>query len=175
MLFHISEDPGIIQFDPRPSASRAEPVVWALDRARLRNYLVPRECPRVTYYAGPETTIADRSRFLRSSDAVVAIEPTWLERVRHCRLFCYHLPEDTFECVDECAGYFVSRASVTPMRVEAVDDVVSELHRRGVDLRIVTNLWPLRDSVLESTLLFSMIRMRNALPAPARLGSRLPE
>jgi hypothetical protein len=61
------------------------------------------------------------------------------------------------------------------MRVEAVDDVVSELHRRGVDLRIVTNLWPLRDSVLESTLLFSMIRMRNALPAPARLGSRLPD
>jgi hypothetical protein len=174
MLFHISEEPGILQFDPRPSTARAEPVVWALDGARLRNYLVPRECPRVTYYAGPETTTADRSRFLRSSDAVVAIESTWLERVRQCRLFCYHLPEDTFECVDECAGYFVSRAPVSPVRVEVLDDVVSELRCRRVDLRIVTNLWPLRDAVVGSTLLFSLIRMRNAVPASARLGSRLP-
>jgi len=27
-------------------------LVWAIDGDHLRNYLVPRDCPRVTYYAG---------------------------------------------------------------------------------------------------------------------------
>jgi hypothetical protein len=35
---------------------------------------------------------------------------------------------------------------------------------RGVELRFVPNLWPLRDAVVSSTLRFSLIRMRNALP-----------
>jgi hypothetical protein len=30
--------------------------------------------------------------------------------------------------------------------------------------RIVSNLWPLRDAVVASTLRFSIIRMRSALP-----------
>jgi hypothetical protein len=34
----------------------------------------------------------------------------------------------------------------------------------GVDFRVVPNLWPLRDAVAASTLQFSIIRMRNALP-----------
>ena len=58
---------------------------------RLRNYLVPRECPRVTYYAGGETTPADVERLLGSSPAVVAVESGWLERLRSCRLYSYHL------------------------------------------------------------------------------------
>lgn len=67
MLFHVSEESGIERFEPRPSPYTDEPVVWAIDADRLRNYLLPRECPRVTYYAGCETTIADveRSSVLR--------------------------------------------------------------------------------------------------------------
>jgi hypothetical protein len=54
MLFHVSEDSGIERFEPRPSRYADEPVVWAIDADRLRNYLLPRQCPRVTYYAGHE-------------------------------------------------------------------------------------------------------------------------
>ena len=114
MLFHVSEEPGIGRFEPRPSPYTDEPVVWAIDAARLRNYLLPRDCPRVTYYAGPETTAADVERFLGSSPAVIAIESAWLERLRSGRLYCYHLPPETFACIDECAGYFVSREPVVP-------------------------------------------------------------
>jgi hypothetical protein len=167
MLFHVSEEAGIERFDPRASHLVNEPVVWAVDDSRLRNYMVPRECPRVTYYAGRETTDADVERFLGSSAAVVAIEREWLDRVRCCRLYCYEMPPDTFECVDQCAGYFISRTSVVPAGVEVIDDAVSELRKRGVELRIVANLWPLRDAVLASSLQFSMIRMRNALPRHA--------
>ena len=164
MLFHVSEEPGILRFTPRASESVSEPVVWAVDGERLRNYLVPRDCPRVTYYAGPDTTDADVARFLGLSTAVIAVERGWLGRLQSCRLCCYHLPPETFECLDECAGYFISRASVAPMFEEIVENLVSELAKRGVELRVVANLWPLRDAVVASTLRYSMIRMRNALP-----------
>jgi hypothetical protein len=162
MLFHISEEAGIEKFEPRPSDSTPEPVVWAVDADRLHNYLLPRDCPRVTYYAGPQTIAADRERLLGSSTAVVAIERYWLERVQRCRLYCYHLPHQTFKCIDQCAGYFVSRVSVVPARVEEVKDPISELRHRGVDLRVLPSLWPLRDAVIASSLKFSIIRMRNA-------------
>jgi len=170
MLFHVSEHGGIQQFDPRPSEGVAHPVVWAIDEGRLRNYLVPRECPRVTYYAGRGTRAADVERFLGSSPAVLAIEGQWLERLRSCRLYCYHMPPETFECLDECAGYFASRVPVVPARVDVIDDPISELVRRGVELRIISDLWPLRDAVVASSLQFSIIRMRNARP---RSGGRV--
>ena len=172
MLFHISEQADIQEFEPRPSEYTAEPVVWAIDADRLCNYLLPRECPRVTYYAGPQTTAADRKRLLGASAAVVAIERDWLERVQRCLLYCYHLPQQTFECIDECAGYFVSRVSVAPTRVEVLRDVIPELEHRRVDLRILPTLWPLRDAVVASSLQFSIIRMRNALPRSAAQGAR---
>jgi hypothetical protein len=167
MLFHVSEQGGIERFEPRVPETGGDPVVWAIDDARLRNYLVPRDCPRVTYYAGRETTHADRERFLGSSAAVLAIEQGWYKRLRSCRLYCYRLPPETFACVDDCAGYFVSRVSVSPVSVEIVDDPLSELLRTGVEVRILANLWPLRDAVVKSSLQFSMIRMRNALPNQA--------
>ena len=138
--------------------------MWAIDAEHLRNYLVPRDCPRVTFYAGPRTTVVDRTRLLGPSTAVVAIEAGWFERLQACRLFCYHFPIDTFECVDGTAGYFVSRVAVTPTRVETVDDAVAELQQRGVELRVLPSLWALRDSVVESTLEFSIIRWRNVAP-----------
>lgn len=167
MLFHISEERGIEQFEPRVPERDGSPVVWAIDVDRLRNYLLPRECPRVTYYAGHATTARDVERFLGSSRAVVAVEREWFGRLQSCRLYCYHLPPETFECIDECAGYFVSRVPVAPVCVEVVDDLVYELQSRGVDLRIVSNLWPLRNAVVASSLQFSIIRMRNALPRGA--------
>jgi hypothetical protein len=166
MLFHVSEEPGIERFEPRPSPSSDTPVVWAIDEERLRNYLFPRECPRVTYYAGRQTTAGDVERFLGSSTAVVAVEGGWLERIRSVRLYCYEMPPRTFACVDECAGYFVSREVVVPAGVRIVDDAVAALLERGVELRFLPNLWPLRDGVVSSTLQFSLIRMRNALPPP---------
>ncbi len=87
-----------------------------------------------------------------------------MERMRSCQLYCYRLPPDTFECTDECAGYFVSQVPVVPAGVEFVKDAMAELLKCGVELRFLPNLWPLRDAVVASSLQFSIIRMRNALP-----------
>ena len=162
MLFHISEEAGIERFEPRPSKYTSDPVVWAISEDRLCNYLLPRDCPRVTYYAGPNTTRDDVQRFLRSSAVVVAVQSGWLEQIRSCQLFCYSLPADTFESLDECAGYWVSRKAVVPTQVQIIDDILGELLKRDVELRLMPNLWTLRDEVVASTLQFSMIRMRNA-------------
>jgi 8-oxo-dGTP pyrophosphatase MutT (NUDIX family) len=169
MLFHLSEEAGIERFEPRPSEYTEGPVVWAIEAKRLCNYLVPRDCPRVTYYAGPATTVADMERFLGSSPAVVAVESAWWDRLRACRLYCYHMPPDRFTCIDESAGYFVSRDPVIPAEVEVLDDLITELLRRDVELRFVPDLWTLRDAVVASTLEYSLIRMRNARPRRERI------
>lgn len=163
-VYHVSEEPDIEVFEPRKIDGAGEALVWAIDETHLRNYLVPRECPRVTFYAGPRTSVVDRERFLGSSAAVVAIEATWFPRLQSCRLFCYHLPSDDFTSYDETAGYLVSRTAVTPVSVECIGDPVSAILRRGVELRILPSLWSLRDAVVASTLEFSIIRWRNASP-----------
>lgn len=164
ILFHVSEQPDIEEFEPRRATANDDPLVWAIDEEHLRNYLVPRDCPRVTYSAGPRTTADDRERFLGSSAAVLAIETGWLDRVRSCRLYCYQLPSDTFELADECAGYFVSRVPMKPLRVQVIDDALSAVLTRGVEVRVQPSLWALRDAVIASTLAFSIIRWRNATP-----------
>ena len=164
MLFHVSEEAGITRFEPRPSERSTDPVVWAIDAEHLRNYLLPRDCPRVTYYATPHTTPEDVTRFLGTSTAVVAVEDSWLGRLRSCRLYCYALPPGTFIPQDRGAGYFVSSVAVAPVSVEVVEDSVAALERRGAELRGLPSLWPLHDAVIVSSLQFSMIRMGNAQP-----------
>ena len=64
-LFHVSEQADIRVFHPRlfRTAPHAGPVVWAIDALKLPNYLVPRDCPRVTFGASAATTVEDRQRF----------------------------------------------------------------------------------------------------------------
>ena len=161
-LYHLSDDPGIVRFDPRPSAYVAEPVVWAVTRARAVNYLTPRDCPRVCFRAGPETRPADIERFLGTDTVVVAIEAAWLDRLRAGRLHRYSLPPDGFVLQDENAGYWVSHEAVTPLSADIVDDLPAAIATEGAALRVLPSLWDLHDGVRASSLAFSMIRMRNA-------------
>ena len=170
MLFHVSEEPAIAEFIPRPSKYTPDPVVWAVDDEKVRNYLVPRDCPRVTYYADARTIAADSERFLGTSSAVVAVAANWWNRIRSFTLYSYQLPSDTFACIDECAGYFVSRESVRPLHVEVIEDPIAALLARGVELRILPTLGPLRDAIVGSTLQFSIIRMRDAGARPPASG-----
>ena len=64
-LFHASENAGIQVFHPRlfSTAPDAGPVVWAIDALKLPNYLLPRDCPRVTFGVSAATTDEDRHRF----------------------------------------------------------------------------------------------------------------
>jgi hypothetical protein len=169
-LFHISEEPGIGKFIPRPSpsffAAITGEVVYAIAGKLLHNYLLPRDCPRVTYYANPDSTQADRERFLGQSNAdfVVAIEAGWFRRVQETVLYSYEFPVETFIPLDEIAGYYISYEAVRPIAERRIDDIFVELLSGGdIELRVLPELWTLGNAVVKSSLSYSLIRMRNAV------------
>jgi hypothetical protein len=90
-LFHVSEEPSIAVFHPRPAppgSSVSDRVVWAVDDAHLPNYLLPRACPRVTFRLSDKTSKHDRVRFFTSAAPhVVAISGDWFARAMSQRLF----------------------------------------------------------------------------------------
>lgn len=168
-IYHISEDGRITTFKPRPSPSQFEglkdDVVFGIEERLLHNYLLPRDCPRVTFYAGANTSAEDRQLFMHTATAgyVVVIEAAWLPVVKQTTLFCYEFAPAPFILLDECAGYYVAFTEVKPTSVRRIDNILTELTRRQhVELRIVPTLLDIAEKVKASTLQFSLIRMRNA-------------
>lgn len=171
-LFHISEDPAIARFEPR-MADGGVPLVWAIDEAHVAHYLLPRDCPRVCFRAGPAALPEDCARLLgpTAARAVVAIELAWLARAASATLYCYTMPPEGFALRDVVAGYYVSAMPAVPLAVRRIDDALAELLGHGVELRATPSLWPLCDAVVASSLDFSCIRMRNAQPRGEGLGA----
>lgn len=167
-LFHVSEEAAIARFDPRPPPSPDAGVigdcVFAVDEDHLVNFLLPRDCPRITFRAGPQTNPADAERFLAGAQKVVAFEAAWLERVRACTLRIYEMPADGFSLVLPEAGYWISRESVVPRKEQVRTDLIEALVEAGAEVRILQDFWPLCDAVAASSLKFSIIRKPNALP-----------
>jgi hypothetical protein len=167
-LCHVSDDPTIQVFEPRPanknSGREGEFLVWAIEDRLLHNYLLPRDCPRVTFYAGAQSTAADIEKLMGQTSAkfVVAIETSWFERAVTTRLYQYAFAADTFELSDEAAGYYVSRVPVKPNSVITFEQPLTEMLRRNVELRVMPSLKKVQEAVIGSSLHFSCIRMRNA-------------
>lgn len=168
-LFHISEDSNIKVFKPRPSPSLFESingaVVFAITDTLLHNYLLPRECPRVTFYSKVGTTKEDKEKFFgtRTSHFVVAIESKWYEPIKQTTLYCYEFPTDTFVPLDDGAGYYISYKEIIPDSMKEINDIISEFLTRNAELRIMSNLLKLAKEVSASSLQYSLIRMRNAI------------
>jgi hypothetical protein len=173
-LFHVSEEPDIAVFHPRPpplpDAGVFEDVVWAIDHAHLPNYLTPRNCPRVTFGHGPQTCPDDAARFLTGvAGRVVVIERAWLQRLLTTPLFVYAFAVGAhWRALPIGAGYRVSHIAVTPLERIRIDDPLASLSALGGELRVRENLWDLIDLVAASTLEFSIIRKRNAKDRPTQ-------
>lgn len=157
-----------MRFEPRPANAFDGRVsgeaVWAIDEEHLANYLVPRDCPRVTYVYGPETSEVDRLHFFGTSPTkrIIAIEARWLERAMSTPIYLYEMPPETFECIDDHAGHCISRHTVVPIGVRKIANPLSEMLKHDVELRVVKDLLGLHELVAKSTLSFSSTRLRNA-------------
>lgn len=164
-IFHVSDQPAIREFAPRPAdvLGGAE-VVWAINEVCLPNYLTPRACPRVTFHVGPDTLVEDKEKWLGEAGLphVVAIEAAWLERLQTATLYVYEFAPKEFHLHDENAGYYISRTTQRPLDMETIPDLPAELARRNVELRVVESLKPLFDAIQHTSFRWSMIRMRNA-------------
>lgn len=167
-LFHVSEQPGISLFEPRPSpsvfAAIKGGVVFAVTGGLLHNYLLPRDCPRVTWYVNAQTSAADKERFMGNTSAqhIITVESGWYQRIVETTLYCYEFPVSEFTLLDACAGYYISYQPVLPLSVTTVPNIMAELLNRNIELRFTPSLIQLADDVSRSTLSFSNIRMRNA-------------
>lgn len=170
-LFHVSEESDIREFEPRIPArddmDKSIGLVWAIDEARLPNFLTPRDCPRVTYHVGTNTTKKDRLKFLSSSTIThaVVIEQNWFTRMRSATLYLYEFCTDDFVLQDEIAGYYVAKTKQTPTAKYECNDLFLELIKRNVEIRVVDNLWKIADEVKASTLNWSLCRMAFAQPS----------
>lgn len=171
-LFHVSEDPNIQVFEPRlPTRKDLDPsigLVWAIDETRLPNFLTPRDCPRVAYYATDRTAITDKERFFSSSNSqhAIAIEKKWLGVIKNTTLYLYEFRPDDFTLQDENAGYYVAKTTQYPINRFILTDLFAELQKRDVEVHIVDHLWEIADAVKASTLNWSLCRMGNATPRP---------
>ena len=169
-LFHFSDDPDIAAFEPRPvrvpsirPAGREwlnGPLVWAIDGDHDFMYLFPRDCPRILIWATPKTPEAERRHWLRDCRAAAYVERHWLERLSAETLHRYELPAGGFEDLND-AGMWVARRRVVPIERTAVSRLDREFAPRGVELRVVDSLAPLK-SLWDTGLHVSGIRLRNA-------------
>ena len=167
LLYHFSEESQINIFHPRKCKNHDHlpPVVWAIDEEHSVNYLFPRDCPRVIFRKSDHMSKEDEQRFFQDSDAetIIAVENDWLNRILSTNLYRYTFPSDSFEMEDETAGYYISRVSVVPIKIEPIANLLQEIIKRRVELRFTPNLYPIRESILSSTIDdFSIIRFRNA-------------
>ena len=166
-LWHVSEDASIARFEPHraPTALADEPLVWAIDTRHLPLFWFPRDCPRGTFWTGPDTSGEDAERFLAgTAERVHAAESAWLDRIRDARVVAYRCPDEWFAPHPEVGGYWVSREPVEPLEVVELGDLLARHAEAGIELRIVPSLAPLWDRVVASTLEFSGIRLRHANP-----------
>nr|BFE80776.1 hypothetical protein GCM10020093_033770 [Planobispora longispora] len=116
----------------------------------------------------PETTDADRERIIGPGCGrrVHAIEYGWLEAFLNVRLYAYRLPAEKFAPIGEPVPHaMVATEPVEPLGpAEPVGDLLGLHERAGIQLRLLDNLWEFWDAVTASSLGWSGIRLRNALP-----------
>jgi hypothetical protein len=166
-LYHFSEDPTIERFVPHvPRTNPGQPArVYAIDAAHEALYWFPRDCPRVTVWADDAAELEVlASRFTTTARRLQATESSWLGRLRAVTLHRYAFDAAAFRPWEEADGQWVTDQPVVPLRVEPCGDLLQRHVDAGVELRLVPDLWPLRDAVVGSGLPFSIVRMANAAP-----------
>ncbi|MCS7463340.1 hypothetical protein N0M98_24770 [Paenibacillus doosanensis] len=169
MLYHFSEEPNITRFIPREKQNRGDfpAVVWAIDEENEFTYYFPRDCPRIVIRPSSCLSEEDRRLFfgLTTADCIVAIESRWYRAMKETTLYRYSFDEAGFELFDKTAGYYISRETTFPVEVERIDGLLDRLVGKGVELRLMPNLHPLRTAILQSSLdRFGIHRFRNAAP-----------
>lgn len=167
-LFHVSEESDITIFKPRiplrTDIDKSKGLIWAINEFCLPNFLTPRDCPRVAYYATEKSSESDKDRFFSSYNSlhVLAIEQQWHTTMKNTTLYLYEFDISDFYLQDEIAGYYVSEKNQKPINKIIITDIFSELFKRNVEIRLVTDLWKLSDDIKRLTLNWSLCRMKNA-------------
>jgi len=169
-LYHASQDGNISVFEPRlptkVDLGNNKAVVWAVSAPRLYNYLLPRDCPRISFFKAATTSDADADKFMLTDAiyAVILVEQQWLKAILETTLYLYEFDPTHFYLLDDNAGYYLSEQREYPLCMQPVTDLFAALFLAQVEIRLVQRLKDYVHPILHSSLGFSMIRMQNAKP-----------
>ncbi|MBW5448091.1 hypothetical protein GE107_18700 [Cohnella sp. CFH 77786] len=166
-LYHFSSDPNIEVFKPRVKHNRQDmpPIVWAIDKEHEFTFFFPRDCPRIVYTRTPDISEEDEIRFFgtTNSNIVISVETHWFHAINTATIFKYTLPGQSFKLFDEIAGYYISEQTIEPMAMEPISKLTERLMEHNIEIRWMTNLNPLREAILKSTIKdFGIHRFENA-------------
>jgi len=167
-IFHVSEESDIAVFHPRiperPDLDATQGLVWAINEKCLPNFLTPRNCPRVCYHIGVNTTDQDKRVYIASTSCshVIVIESKWFETMKNTNLYLYEFDSYGFTLQDQNAGYYTSETTQIPIAKIEVENLFEELFKRNVEVRIVDNLWDIHDEIQNTSFNWSMCRMQFA-------------
>jgi len=177
-VLHFSEDPTLTRFVPHiaPASGTSTPYVWAVDWRNAPSYWFPRQCPRAMAWVAKGTTGIDRDRIIGAGcgERVHAIEYAWLPALKSTNLYAYRFSDAAFHHVSSPGAAphaLVATEPVTPLGPpEPVGDLFECHAEAGIQLRLLPNLWSFWDEVIDSTVGYSGIRLRNAQPRPSAGG-----
>lgn len=176
VLHHFSENPSIERFEPHvPKTNPTQPpAVWAIDPEHAPLYWFPRDCPRATAWPRQE---AERGVFEQAlatrGSRLHAIEFGWLERMQSVRLYRYDFDAASFSPWIEAPGQWISSSTTEPVAVTAAGDLLRLHAAAGIELRLLSNLWPLVEMMSDERWDFSHVRLANAEP-PTHEGATFP-
>jgi hypothetical protein len=167
MLFHISEDPNIKEFLPRKSDLYVDlpPIVWGMDEKHLINYYFPRDCPRIIYRYSLDITEEDKIKYFSNtnSETIITLENCWYNILNKTILYKYIFGKEKFRLFDDIAGYYISEEKIEPKSIIRIDKIMEKLIEENVEVRFTPTLFPLRDSLIKSSIKdYSIIRFKNA-------------
>jgi hypothetical protein len=97
------------------------------------------------------------------SKKVITLENKWIEKINSTILYKYTFEEGSFELNDAIAGYYVSKKTVKPIKIEKMNKLLDEIIKKDIEARITPNLYLLRDAIIKPDIKnHSKIRFRNA-------------
>jgi uncharacterized protein DUF6886 len=88
------------------------------------------------------------------------VEPEWLPRLHTTRVVSYRMPEATFAQDED--RFWISIEAVEPLEIVELGDLVARQQAAGIELRTKSRLPAFWETVVQSTLGFSGIRLGNA-------------
>jgi hypothetical protein len=166
-LYHFSHESNIDIFRPRVKHNRQDmpPVVWAIDKEHEFTFYFPRDCPRIVYTKTSVISEEEEIRFfgVTSSNIVVTVETHWYNVINDATIYRYTLPDQDFRLFDEIAGYYISEQTIKPLEIKPISNLVEKLIEKNIEIRFTSNLNPLREAILNSTMKdFGIHRFENA-------------
>jgi hypothetical protein len=166
VVYRFSEDPTLRRFVPdHPTSNPSHPpAVWAVDAEHAPLYWFPRECPRVSVWANtPRHQAVLTETFATEAHRLVATETRWLPLIESTRLYRYTFDAADFEPWVQAEGQYISRRTVQPVAVDAIDSLHALHAEAEVELRFTPRLGALTDRIIASGLPFNFVRIRDAL------------